>query len=289
MNNGLTLEDLSTLAESVDLECKAAQGRNGRGEVPDDFWKSYSAMANGEGGVIWLGIQEKPRGVFQALGLLDVEKVRKALWDNLHNSKQISVNLLAENQVQPIVVESKTMLRVEVPRARRQARPVHLGSNPFGGTYLRRHEGATPALPSLLTPEPRPLTPEPSPLTPESSPLTLEPESSPLSATAPVISQLNQLSGPEIAILRQKAGPVSNRLRATPTLVRQTVLTLCDGRYLGLRVLADLLNRRDRDGKDLRIRILNPLVAEGALRRAYPKKNDPRQGYISTPAKNENA
>lgn len=74
MSDGLTLEDLSTLAESVDLECKAAQGRNGNGEVPEDFWKSYSAMANGEGGVIWLGIQEKPRGVFQALGLVEIEK-----------------------------------------------------------------------------------------------------------------------------------------------------------------------------------------------------------------------
>ncbi len=102
MLDGLTLEDLSTLAETVDVECKAAQGRHGLGEVPEDFWRSYSAMANGEGGVIWLGIQEKPRGVFRALGLTELEKVRKALWDNLHNRKQISVNLLTEQQVQPV-------------------------------------------------------------------------------------------------------------------------------------------------------------------------------------------
>jgi hypothetical protein len=30
--------DLPGLAESCDLECKAAQGRDGRGEVSDDFW-----------------------------------------------------------------------------------------------------------------------------------------------------------------------------------------------------------------------------------------------------------
>ncbi|HEY1181003.1 MAG TPA: RNA-binding domain-containing protein, partial [Rhodocyclaceae bacterium] len=70
------LEDVAALSEGVDVECKAAQGRDGRGEVPDDFWKSYSAMANGEGGVIWLGIQEKPRGNFSVLGLADVERVR---------------------------------------------------------------------------------------------------------------------------------------------------------------------------------------------------------------------
>ena len=141
MTEELTLDDLSSLAESVDVECKAAQGRNGNGELPDDFWRSYSAMANGDGGVIWLGIQEKPRGTFRAVGLADVERVRKALWDNLHNRKQVSVNLLSEQRVQPVMVEGKTVLRVEVPRAARQSKPVHLGSNPFGGTYLRRYEG----------------------------------------------------------------------------------------------------------------------------------------------------
>jgi len=133
--------DFAGLAESSDLECKAAQGRDGRGELPEDFWKSYSAMANSDGGIILLGVQEKPRGQFRALGISDVERVRKALWDNLHNRKQISHNLLSENDVQPIQVADKTMLQVRVPRALRQQRPVHIGSNPFGGTWLRRFEG----------------------------------------------------------------------------------------------------------------------------------------------------
>lgn len=141
MTDEMTLDKLATLAESVDLECKAAQGRDGRGELPEDFWKSYCAMANSDGGVIWLGIQEKPRGQFSALGLKDVERVRKALWDNLHNRKQVSVNLLAEHQIVPVVIDEKTVLRIEVPRAPRHVKPVHLGSNPLGGTYMRRHEG----------------------------------------------------------------------------------------------------------------------------------------------------
>ena len=147
MNTSDAMEemDAASLAEAYDLECKAAQGRDGRGELPDDVWKSYSAMANADGGVILLGVQEKPRGTFRALGLADVERVRKALWDNLHNRKQVSVNLLTEGDVQPITLEGKTVLRVRVPRAARQQRPVHLGSNPFGGTYLRRHEGDYPA------------------------------------------------------------------------------------------------------------------------------------------------
>ena len=141
MSNEMTQDDLTALAESVDLECKAAQGRDGRGELPEDFWKSYCAMANSDGGVIWLGIQEKPRGHFSALGLVDAERARKELWDNLHNRKQVSVNLLDEHQITPVVVDGKTVLRVEIPRAPRHIKPVHLGGNPFGGTYTRRHEG----------------------------------------------------------------------------------------------------------------------------------------------------
>ena len=46
----LTLSDIAALYESVDLECKAAQGRDGAGELPLSFWETYSAMANAEGG-----------------------------------------------------------------------------------------------------------------------------------------------------------------------------------------------------------------------------------------------
>ncbi|KQM77410.1 RNA-binding domain-containing protein [Xylophilus sp. Leaf220] len=141
MNHNLTTEELIALGESADLECKAAQGREGRGELPDDFWRSYSAMANSDGGLILLGVQEKPRGQFKAVGLADLEKVRKALWDNLHNRKQVSTNLLGESDVQPIRVDGESVLQVRVPRATRQQRPVHLGANPFGGTWLRRYEG----------------------------------------------------------------------------------------------------------------------------------------------------
>lgn len=141
MNDQWRSVDLASLAESCDLECKAAQGRDGRGELPEDFWKSYSAMANTDGGMILLGVQEKPPGEFRALGLADMERVRKALWDNLHNRKQVSSNLLTEQDVAPVEIDGKTVLRIQVPRAARQAKPVHLGSNPFGGTFLRRYEG----------------------------------------------------------------------------------------------------------------------------------------------------
>lgn len=137
----LSPSDLVGLAEASDLECKAAQGRDGSGELPTDFWKSYAAMANTDGGVILLGIQEKPLGVFNALGIKDIEKVKKAIWDNLHNRQQVSHNLLSEQDVQLIFVDDLPVIRVVVPRAPRQLKPIFIGSNPINGTFLRRYEG----------------------------------------------------------------------------------------------------------------------------------------------------
>lgn len=134
-------DDLTALSEAVDLECKAAQGRDGRGKLPSEFWTTYSAMANAQGGTILLGVQEKPRGVFSVVGVTEIERLRKAIWDNLHNRKQVSAHLLSEAHIQPVVLDGKTVLRVDVPRAPRHQRPVHIGENPFGGTYLRRYEG----------------------------------------------------------------------------------------------------------------------------------------------------
>lgn len=37
MSEQLDSLELSSLAETYDLECKAAQGRNERGELPEDF------------------------------------------------------------------------------------------------------------------------------------------------------------------------------------------------------------------------------------------------------------
>ena len=141
----LTEEDLSALSESVDLECKAAQGRDGKGELPQDFWKSYCSMANTDGGTILLGVQEKPAGEFTLLGIANLERIRKALWDNLQNRQVVSLCLLTDSNIQPVHMSGKTVLRIDVPRASRQQRPVHLGSNPFGGTFVRRYEGDYPA------------------------------------------------------------------------------------------------------------------------------------------------
>ena len=53
--------DLRVLAESSEVEFKLAGGKNGKGQLPNDFWSSYSAMDNGCGRWVILGVKEENR------------------------------------------------------------------------------------------------------------------------------------------------------------------------------------------------------------------------------------
>lgn len=135
-----TLDDLGMLRESVDLECKLAQGQNGQGEVPKDFWRTYSAMANAHGGVVLLGVREKD-GRFTVAGLPNAAKVRTDLFNNLNNPAKVSVNLLTDADVQEWEINGAMILCVRIPQATRKQRPVFLNGQPLGHTYRRLHDG----------------------------------------------------------------------------------------------------------------------------------------------------
>ncbi len=137
----MTTLDLTQLAEGKDVEAKLAVGRDGRGELPNSFFETYSAFANTEGGVVLLGIREKADHTLEVAGIVDVPKVTKVLWDSLNNRQRVSANLLTNAHVEEIAVAGKSVLRISVPRATRQIQPVYVGANPLSGTYRRGHEG----------------------------------------------------------------------------------------------------------------------------------------------------
>ncbi len=135
-----TLDDLSNLSESVELECKLVQDQEGKGEVPKDFWPTYSAMANIDGGVVLLGVREKA-GVFSVAGIDNVEKVRIDLFNTLNNRSKVSTNLISDADVSVLSLEGKTVLLVNIPAATRKQKPVYLNGQPLGNTYRRLHDG----------------------------------------------------------------------------------------------------------------------------------------------------
>lgn len=120
------------LPEDKDLEYKSAKGG-----LPGSLWETYSAMANTDGGVIMLGVEDDGR----VSGLGDAAAMRKQFWDVVNNRGKVSTNLLTDADVAEHTVDGKSVLMIHVPRADRRQRPVYIGQNPLTGTYRRNYEG----------------------------------------------------------------------------------------------------------------------------------------------------
>jgi ATP-dependent DNA helicase RecG len=136
-----TLESLASLRETDELEVKLAAGRDGRGELPKDFWPTYSAFANGSGGYIALGVREKS-GVFSIeAGIIDPGKVIAQIFDQVTNPQKASANLLSSDDVEEVGIGHKKIVVVRVPPASRRHKPIYIDGNPLTGTYRRVHEG----------------------------------------------------------------------------------------------------------------------------------------------------
>lgn len=134
-----TEQDLLLLRESEEVEFKEAAGRDRQGELPNNFWETYSAMANTDGGYVFLGIAER-NGLFRFAGLSSTERLRKQLVDIANNRNKTSVNLFSNDSFQDLNFRGNHILCVRIPRAKRQQRPVYLNNNPIGNSYRRVHE-----------------------------------------------------------------------------------------------------------------------------------------------------
>lgn len=135
-----TLEDIALLRETVEVECKLAAGRDGQGQLPADFWPTYSAFANTRGGIVVLGLREKD-GKFEIGGIADPDRVRSDLFNQLNNRQKVSANLLTDEQVEAVSIEGRTLLVIEVPQGTRRHKPVYINSNPMTGSYRRLNDG----------------------------------------------------------------------------------------------------------------------------------------------------
>ncbi len=137
----LDLLQISEFVEGLDFEAKKAGGKDGRGQLPESFFSTYSAMANTEGGVVLLGIEEVKENQFQVSGMANPTKVLADFWAALNNKEKVSCNILSNDCVGLVELEGKGIIQITVPRATRSQMPVYLGKNPLGGTYRRHGEG----------------------------------------------------------------------------------------------------------------------------------------------------
>jgi predicted HTH transcriptional regulator len=127
--------------ERVTLECKKAQSK-----LPSSLWETYSAFANTYGGTILLGVYENLGEIdnaqrFSITGVEDADKILKDLWNTIHSSEKVNINLLRDEDVDKVSIDGKVVVVVNVPQADYTLRPIYINNNMQRGTYKRNHEG----------------------------------------------------------------------------------------------------------------------------------------------------
>ena len=140
MTNITSLQDILALKEDYDIEFKKALGKDGKGKLPDDFFETYSAMANSYGGNVFLGIKEIDKGI-EIAGIKEPESIKKDLFDILNNKQKISANILKDDDVEVLQFDDSYVVKIHIPQATRQQKPIYKGQNPLQGTYKRQYEG----------------------------------------------------------------------------------------------------------------------------------------------------
>lgn len=75
-----------------------------------------------------------------ALSQTEVEKLKKAFFDNQNNRKQFSTPLLTDKDIIEIPYDDGFVLAFIIPRASRQMRPIYVGTDPLTGTFRRNNE-----------------------------------------------------------------------------------------------------------------------------------------------------
>ena len=140
MINITSLQDILALKEDYDIEFKKALGKNGKGKLPDDFFETYSAMANSYGGNVFLGIKEIDEGI-EVAGIKEPEPIKKDLFDILNNRQKISANILKDENIEVLLFDDSYVIKIHIPQATRQQKPIYKGQNPLQGTYKRQYEG----------------------------------------------------------------------------------------------------------------------------------------------------
>lgn len=134
MEELFNLANFDSYKEDNRREVKKAEGG-----LPNSLWDTYSAFANGYGGVIIPGVREDKDGNWYTTGLKNAAKLKKDFWNTLNNRKKVSVNLLRDDDVETYSVTGTDdcIMVIWVPSAKREQKPVYINDDLFGGTFRR--------------------------------------------------------------------------------------------------------------------------------------------------------
>ncbi len=132
----LDFSNLSKYRENNRIEAKKSLGG-----LPESLWETYSAFANSLGGLILLGVIEHKDKSLSAVNLQSPQKLIDEFWTIINDKSRVSANVLTKNNVRIEKVNGSNIIVIDVPKARREERPIYINGNAYLGTYRRNGEG----------------------------------------------------------------------------------------------------------------------------------------------------
>ena len=147
--------DLKKIKENENIEFKRADNN-----LPNSLWETYSAFCNTSGGIIILGIEEEKNGDNIIIGINDIDKMEKDIWNTANNLAKVSYNVIGNGDIYKIKIDDKNIMILDIKEAPHNKKPVYLNRK-IENTYIRRGEADKKAdndeigtLMAMATPKP---------------------------------------------------------------------------------------------------------------------------------------
>lgn len=131
----LTLAEILKLQERDNIEFKKCSS-----ELPKDFWETYSAFANTNGGYIVLGISETKPYNFEVSGIKNYHKILDDLFNTAASKEKVNHNLLSDDKVIVETKDGKQILVIYIPELPINQKPLFVNDN-IKNTYIRKNSG----------------------------------------------------------------------------------------------------------------------------------------------------
>jgi len=124
------------------------------------LWGTYSAFCNTSGGIIILGIEEEKNGDNIIIGINDIDKMEKDIWNTANNLAKVSYNVIGNGDIYKVKIDDKNIMILDIKEAPHNKKPVYLNRK-IENTYIRRGEADKKAdndeigtLMAMATPKP---------------------------------------------------------------------------------------------------------------------------------------